>query len=146
MRHYLARALYMILALAVLVSSTGLVVDRHYCGGKVRRMAVFFRASGCTPKEKTGCWNGGRCDGRLKLGRQRCCHNQMTFYQGEQDQKKVSIEDFTLKPQPCHQAIVLFFAACSIRLPEALESPYLRYKPPLRFTGVEHAWLQVFRL
>ncbi len=116
----------MILAFAVLVSSTGLVVDRHYCGGKVRRMAVFFRASGCTPNEKTGCWNGGRCDGRLKLGRQRCCHNQMTFYQGEQDQKKVSVGGFTLKPRPCHQAIVLFFAVCSIRLPKA--------------------WLQVFRL
>lgn len=146
MRHFLARVLHIILAFAVLISSAGFVVNQHFCGNKLKRMAIFFKAGGCAHAEHAACVEGGHCDTHNKSAKRNCCHNKTAFHKLSQDQKDTESTGFSLK-LPVAVAVIIpavpALSTCSFRVPAC---NFLRYKPPARYCKDVHSLLQVFRL
>ena len=145
MRPFTARALHILLACSVFLSTTGFVVDEHYCGSQLKSTAVFFKARGCTRANHAACRRGGHCTAHKNRAQKGCCHNKKSFHQLSQDQKTTNAADFSLKLPLAFAAILPAFS-WSILIPEAPASAFLRYRPPLLFREDIQPLLQLFRL
>lgn len=145
MAHYLARALHIVLALAVLFSSAGFTVDKHFCGGKLKNASIFIKAKGCAGRaEHGGCAKSRHCTAQRNWTKKSCCHNTLELHKLSQDQKTDTSAVFLFK-HAIPFAVILTGSAFSLLIPETPVSAFLRYKPPVRYCDAMHAFLQVFR-
>lgn len=146
MRLFLSRVLHIMLAFAVLVSSAGFVVDKHYCGGKLKSFAIYVRAKGCANEEHASCAKGGHCNAHKKQEKKKCCHDTVEFHKLSQDQKITEALGFSLNQPGSFTAIIPAAPSFICAIPETLSLGFLRYKPPPRYCEDIHSLLQVFRL
>ncbi|MBK8192387.1 MAG: hypothetical protein IPK76_04040 [Lewinellaceae bacterium] len=146
MRHFLARVLHIAIAFAVLLSSTGFVVNRHFCGNKMKRMAIFFKAGGCAHTEHAACVEGGHCKTNNKSAKRSCCQDKAAFHKLSQDQKNTESVGFSLKPPIAFAAIIPAIPSFAHGFAQAPACTFLRYKPPARYRKDVFSLLQVFRL
>lgn len=84
----------------VLITSSGLTIDLHYCGGKLKSFSVFGKARTCT--EMNGCWSSLRPNfpsqkGRNCLEKSGCCSNRMVYFKSDLHKKNDQIEDISEK-------------------------------------------------
>jgi len=110
------------LSVVILLATGGLVINKHYCGGKLRSTQLYI-----VMDHKRCC---GVAD--LPAGKQECpegcCHDKVEFYQLD--------EDFNLPATVVNHNVVIVFIKCFIldELFGSLDShtaKYLNYKPPL---------------
>lgn len=145
------RFLNIILAALVFISSTGFVINKHYCQGELKETALVVKAKSCHEKElddranmPANCpmhqsKNSSGCE--EKKG---CCDNETEFVKLDIDQDIVSFEYQKLQiPQ---LATILVFAT-DFNLEETITSPvhFKNYKPPLIVCDVPVS-LQTFLL
>ncbi len=69
------------LALLVLISSTGMYVDAHFCQGKIKAVAIFKKAPGCKGMQEN---NSLSCSSKNQksqgaLNKKNCCKNNGLF-------------------------------------------------------------------
>ena len=136
----LLRFFHIILATAVLLSTTGVTINRHYCQNRLVDTALFVQANACKgmPVKATPC---AKHPAKQKRN---CCKDKSEFH----------------KPDLNKQLVKIAYKAFQFSWTLALEWPemrpeisqveqkiisYLHYRPPLiRLTT--SALLQVFRL
>lgn len=144
MRHRIASVLHIILSFAVLASSTGFVVDKHYCRGELKHTALFSKAKGCMGAEQSACKRDVPCDGHQKWAQKSCCQNTVEFLKSGQDQKNKGVYAFSLK-LPVASAALFINDLFPLSISEVSLSAFLFYKPPVRTRKDIHSVLQVFR-
>lgn len=132
-----ARILNIALALLVFISSSGFVVNKHYCRNELKDVAIFVRAESCHIKTKVQKMPAA-CPMHLAKGcempeqqdERDCCDDESEFVKLEQDQQVQSLTVDLLK-HPV--TLVAIFVALKLQLPsqDARTISYLNYKPPL---------------
>jgi len=135
------RILHITLALAVLLSTTGIPVHRHFCRGSLMGIAIFLKPRGCEKTKHKACHAGGHC-AKKKAGN--CCKDKSEYHQSDQD-KQLTPAHFKPLKQPVFPALPwpAFLAPVSAHNhTEVL--PYLHYRPPLIRSNFQ-VLLQVFR-
>ncbi len=104
----------------LIVASSGLTLNKHYCMGELRSVAIHKHAPNCY--ELIGE------DGDMEMD---CCENTSDLYQVDDEQQltKLSVD---LKPDLKLVASVTFFLLdLAIIDAPSNQSEYLNYKPPL---------------
>ncbi|NQU85487.1 MAG: hypothetical protein HQ541_06975 [Mariniphaga sp.] len=76
----LRKTSHIILSLLLLVSTMGLAISKHYCGGEVISVALFDEPESC-------CNMAG------------CCHNETSFYQVNEDYSLASISEIPVSAE-----------------------------------------------
>ncbi|MEL7220741.1 MAG: hypothetical protein AAGJ93_05440 [Bacteroidota bacterium] len=127
----LAKVFHIILAFFLLLSSTGLLVSKHYCQGELKSMTLFFEAQSChQPQKMKNCpmhaMLSGTPDDKEQKG---CCDTQMDWLKTDLKQVINSTDQI-----PSFQ-----FEANLTPLPVAITAinwhesthPFTTYKPPL---------------
>ena len=126
------------LALLMLVTSLGLTVDMHFCGGHLKSFNLFGKAKGCY--EMTEASNVETCSNDqmnmeqnddCSIQKKNCCDNKTLDFQFDQDQQ-VQTVDLSIS-QPLQQFItayvaVFFFNDFQI---ESDKTSFAHYKSPL---------------
>ena len=139
--HLIARATHIILALLLFISSTGFVVNKHYCQGELKNMALFRKAESCHQDKAMKSCPMHSSGEKEKKG---CCDDESEYVKANDEQLAPSFE-INLPNIPVLWAAI--FVAFHIGLP-ALDSNtlhYLTYKPPIVLNDIS-VLLQVFRL
>ncbi len=109
------------LALLVLVATVGITVNKHYCMGQVRYMAINLKADSCMEamglESAAGCFMG-------------CCHD--TSQQFKAEVEKITTPATAVTP-PTQLVAVVAWLVVQLDLPTALthQTHFLNYKPPL---------------
>ena len=125
-----AKFLHIILALLVLLSTTGFTLSEHFCQSELQAVSVFPKAEGCqsekapcrSTKKSCSSHDEGDCNG--------CCNNSSKYFQSDQDKQTHSFEFKQLK-NPVLLATI--FVVFNIQLPsfETAKVNFLTYKPPI---------------
>ena len=132
----LHKSIALILAFILLISSSGLSIDAHFCSGKVKRINFYGKAKTC----KEVALNSKSCCSK-KLNAQvsacskgthdkGCCSNQKIDLQADLDILQIKNAEFPIQ------------VAIPLNLPQKLDSfvnnevffrirKYLNFKPPL---------------
>ena len=135
------RAAHIILAVLLFISSTGFVVNKHYCQGELKNMALFLKAESChQDKAMKGCPMHSSGE-KEKKG---CCDDETEYVKASDEQVASS---FQIDLQVTPVLLAAIFVVFNIELP-ALDSNtlhYLTYKPPIVLNDLS-VLLQVFRL
>lgn len=122
------------LALLIFITSLGLSLDVHYCGGKAKSWSLFGKAKTCIEKMGKSEAVTQHCAAlpttHPVLQKQKCCHNRGTLL------KTDAVQISTSATAPSTSVDVLAFTEPSIWTPiissfERLSIPFLHYKPPL---------------
>lgn len=133
------RLFHIILSILVLFSSTGLLINQHYCRNELKHSALFAAAKSCHAQPAPSC----PMHAPSKKEQKGCCENESHFLKHKQDQVKAEAE-----PVKAPAAAVALFIPAFNTAPPAFSRQnihYLNYKPPLIFRDFP-ASLQVFRL
>ncbi len=77
----LFRACHIILCLIILISSTGLSINHHYCQGQIKSAALLVKANACGPAGDRTAQSEPFCpvEGMATLGKGRCCYDLSSF-------------------------------------------------------------------
>lgn len=67
------------LALLMLVASNGVVLSKHYCGGRLLGVSVYSVAESCGHKDESSCHKQATKENEDTKG---CCDNKMAFLKG----------------------------------------------------------------
>ena len=139
------RSLNIILALAVFLSSSGFVVNKHYCRGVVRNVAIFVHAKDCRHKTQSSspATAPKSCHSQDKEPKN-CCSEESEYCKLDQDQQVSSPQLKSLNVQALIHVmpIVLRIDAPEI---DAHSLHYLTYRPPPVCDDFQ-SMLQTFRL
>ncbi|MEZ5040192.1 MAG: hypothetical protein R2828_09875 [Saprospiraceae bacterium] len=140
------RIVHIILALLILVSSNGFVVNKHYCQKELKSIALFVPAEGChQAKAMKNCpmHSAGINDHQNKDEKKGCCDDETEYIKLDEEQIPPSVDmnfldHLTLLP--------VLFVALQLELPslDARSLHYLHYKPPLIVYDLSVS-LQTFR-
>lgn len=139
------RIAHITLAFLLLLSSTGIVLNKHYCGSELKSMAVFMEATPCHHvKAVKSCPTHSSGEEGLQKEKKGCCDDKTEYLKSDEEQLAQSFR-FDLKNLPVLLAAV--FVAFDIKLPvtDSNTLHYLTYKPPIVFNDIS-VLLQVFRL
>lgn len=111
--HQIANVL---LALLLLVSTTGVTLHKHYCMGEVKDIAINHHAQSCT----------GNMDMEMEMG---CCEDTIDLYKADDFQKANSVFELDILKVPA----VLSYILIDLDLLSVSNhfAKYLNYKPPL---------------
>lgn len=157
--HLVARILNIILAFLVFFSTTGFVVNKHFCQNELRQVSLFVKGESCHHKMekmasmeacpmkgmKKSCSKDGSCSNQQSSKKKKnCCHDESRYVKSEQTQEKQSVEF----PQLNNPVLVgVLFIALKIELPsiDAHTLPFLTYKPPIVGNDIQ-VLLQTFLL
>ena len=135
-----ARLFHITLSFLVLFSSTGLLIDQHYCRNELKHSALFTAAKSCHAAAMPNCPMHAAAQKEQKG----CCDDESHFLKHKQDQ--VQSENELVKP-PASIALAapapVFLTALPAVDKQAVH--YLNYKPPLIACDLP-VRLQVFRL
>ncbi|MCB0636870.1 MAG: hypothetical protein KDC54_09655 [Lewinella sp.] len=137
-----ARIIHILVAILVFISSTGLMMSRHYCQRVLKDTAVFAHARSCHEDATVSCPLHGSMpipdhddddDG--------CCDEKTSYYKVDQEQAMPLTTLFL--PSPAAGLITPVFAGIPVL--EAASAPaYLHYKPPPLVCEL-HLRFQTFR-
>lgn len=144
MRLYLARVLHIILAFAVLLSTTGITINRHFCQNIQVNAAVFFHANSCGACSHKTANNHSGCSKHEKKEENNCCKDKSEYHKLEQS-KELTVPQF--KPLDPESVSILTWLPSIFANPSSrngLESCLPPYHRPF-IRGNLQVWLQVFR-
>ncbi|MCI5092686.1 hypothetical protein [Phaeodactylibacter sp.] len=129
----ITKAFHILLAVLLLISSTGLVLSKHYCNGDLKSTALFAEAAPCHQNKKLkSCPAHGTMpvsdeDAPQKKG---CCDTETDFVKVDDDQVEASLE-FNLFDYPALFATLVVLAGFSPVDEDDKSRHYFTYKPPL---------------
>ena len=123
------RFLNIILALLILISSTGFTINSHFCRSQLKDVRIFFKADDCYKKIKTNKIHQ-TCHAKKQSCENNCCKNTSKYYKLDQDQQLSSF-DFKLFSQPDFIATLWIIFNFEISKTDSKSAQYLNYKPPL---------------
>lgn len=95
------RAIPLILALIVFISSGGFSLDMHYCQGSLKSVGFFGKAKNCHEMAQTShCRHHPKTDmASCSEGDDKdCCNNEQVHYKLDQDQQNTNLELSLNKP------------------------------------------------
>jgi hypothetical protein len=102
-----------------LVVASGLSVNLHYCGGKIKDVSLFY----------TGTKDDSGCCGKMKKSKG-CCNNKSAILKVNDDQQYVSIVKYSpeqlLSDYLVHSSVLSFLINQKFELIETVQHP-----PPL---------------
>ena len=129
----LLRSVNIILALLVFISSSGLVLNKHYCMNELKNTALFFKAKSC--HEESPMANCPMHKHMASSEKKDCCNDETEYIKSEVDQIQTIADGLSLKHlfQPG-----IFWTPLSIDSPTFYKQliHYLNYKPPLLACGL----------
>ena len=143
----LLKLFHITLSLLLFVSSTGVVVNEHYCQDKLKSMALFVKAEAChVEKAGKACTMHASSsrDHHPSFKKKNCCDDRTEYFKSNDNQLTQSFELGLLKNINLIAAPIAAFYN-PLPLLEAHFPTYNHYKPPI----VCDDWqpmLQVFRL
>jgi hypothetical protein len=120
------RILHILLAMVTLVSSTGVVLNKHFCQGEMKNAAVFVKPHSCHSGDaKPACPHHQQKDEDNG-----CCSNYADYLKLKQDQQTSSLDlQVPAPPQPV--AVVVSVPAELLPSNTQLWPAYLSFKPPI---------------
>ena len=120
------RILHIIVAMITLVSSTGVVLNEHYCQGKLKNAALFVKPESCHSSAKmTACPRHHQDDEDKD-----CCSNFADYVKLKQDQQ-ISSLDLQVPAPPQPVAVAVSIPAELFPSNTQLWPSYLSFKPPI---------------
>jgi hypothetical protein len=101
-----------------LLVSMGILVNIHYCGGKVKSVEVYAPAKACCCPSGTGDMTG-------------CCGNESFFYQFDEDQVSTQVVQKTSEDEPVPTIFIdVHSAIADLALSHQADGPDLSLPPP----------------
>ncbi|NNE26898.1 MAG: hypothetical protein HKN09_08645 [Saprospiraceae bacterium] len=145
----LNRGVALAMAFMVMISTSGLSMDAHFCSGKVKRISFYTKAKTCkeVAASKKSCCSNKRstqlnaCSNGLHD--KGCCSNESIRLSADFDFIKVIVADVVV--QFPSAILELFSKNLSLNFNTYLNKKYLNFKPPL-LQGISLSLLQVYRL
>lgn len=155
-RNLASRLLNIILALLIITSSTGFVINQHYCQGELKETAFMVKAKTCHDRSSVSNHSGPMANMPANCPmhqtnnpssceeKKDCCNDETEFVKLDIDQE---ISSFKLPKiyGPVMAAILVFSYQMDYLSPNLSPVPYLNYKPPLIVCDMP-ASLQTFLL
>ena len=115
------------------LSTSGVVLSKHYCGGDLKNVALFSEASPCHEnKEMKSC----PLHGSMPMSDEEssedngCCDTQSELVKSDNEEAKMPVE-FNLSDYPVLIAALLVLGDFELNAYDAKTTHYLSYKPPL---------------
>ena len=131
------RILSIFMAFLVLMTSVGISVDMHYCGGELKTVNFFGKAKSCH-NEAAGIICPHHAKQHLadakhtnSVTKKSCCENKLQHFQADQDRGFADV-DFVKSESSINQDYVFAFDATFIKksvLNQRLKSAF-HYQPP----------------
>lgn len=124
------RVLHITLAFVLLLSSTGLVLNKHYCQDELKSVALFSKAKPChkSSMPKSCPMHGGTSSDQDDS--KGCCDDQSEFLKSDQDQLFHSL-DYDQNQGPDFLATPVAFHGFPTDDLAQVDPHYFNYKPPL---------------
>ena len=135
------RFLHIALAFLTFFSSSGLLINQHYCRNELKHSALFAPAKGCHAEKKANCPMHAAAHGFQKKG---CCNDESLFLKHNQEQIQNEVERVKAPLPATLFALAPVFSSGLFSV-DRQTIHYLNYKPPL-ITRDLPVSLQVFRL
>lgn len=126
------RAIHIILTFLLLIGSTGLVINKHYCRQQLKSTAFFLKAEACHQNSKQpSCPMHAAADDHNGHGeRKDCCDDQTEYLKAEVEQL-LTASDFYLHLPTNPVALSVWSSIAKRTSLDRLTLHYLNYKPPL---------------
>ncbi len=138
------RTTHIILALMVFFSSTGFVLNKHFCQNELKSVAIFSQAEPChAQKTMRSCPMHGQMEVPGSNESKGCCDDTTDYVKSDIDQL-VSNFSLDLESQLVLLSVALFSANMPLPTIERQSVHYLNYKPPLIVCDLPLS-LQTFR-
>lgn len=122
MKQFFTKISSFILALLVLFSTFSFIVEKHFCHDSLVDVSYFSTSRGCSEIEENR-------DLLSVIKEKKCCKNEITKIDGQDEIKNSSFDDLDLKTQK----FIVSFAVSYINLFEELHNnviPHKNYFPP----------------
>lgn len=138
----LQRLAHIALAVLVFISSTGLVLSRHYCRDELKSLALFAKAKSCHEADPMAhCPVHGHA---MPMDDERdCCDDEVDFLKVD-DERQLSSAEWQPHLPLALSAVVAFGLPLEDQTAGRGPIPYLHYKPPLLVRDLP-VRLQTFR-
>jgi hypothetical protein len=116
------------LALLVFISSSGLVLNKHYCMNELKNIAIFFKAKSC--HEESIMANCSMHKHLVSHEKKDCCNDETEYIKSDIDQMQTTADVLSFQQivQP-GMALLLSNEDSSSFYKQLIH--YLNYKPPL---------------
>ncbi|MEZ4848219.1 MAG: hypothetical protein R3B93_06300 [Bacteroidia bacterium] len=131
----LRKATNIILAITILLSSSGFVIQKHYCQEELQNVAVFIKAEPCHKKVSEETRSCSLTDSNYHkhnngLKKKDCCSDKLEYIKSEQELQS-QVPEIEIVNNPI--LLGLISLVLKIELPdESVALPhFLNYKPPL---------------
>lgn len=131
---------HIILAILVFISSTGLLINLHYCREELKGMSFFFEkeschqpsagAPACPLHQPTGCGHGGE-----EEDKKGCCDNQPTYVKTD-DARQADLQQLQPWLLVAPVAELVDIKAPAPPTTDAHTRHYLIYRPPIVLTDL----------
>ena len=138
------KTIHILLAFLVISSSSGLVVNQHYCFDDLVSVAYFLPANSCIPaqkKEPSG--SHSQQVPQKKIDRKSCCSNQTDLLKVAQEQQGQFFE-LQVHVEKVVHPFLLGTLSMGFPIPATDNIYYVNYRPPLLAKDIS-VHLQVFR-
>lgn len=140
----LIKVLHITLAVSLLTSSVGVVINQHFCQDELKRTALFTAVDSChgtDKQEQPVCPYHQETPSQKGIDQQDCCHDSSHYLKSSQEQQ---MELSLLPVWNASWATPAFAQLPDLRATATLTGvPF--YRPPPRFTDYS-VHFQVFRL
>ncbi len=131
----LLKTLNIVLAFFFLISSSGLIVNKHFCQKELKSTSLFVSPQSCHEKNKSkSCHHSQQktasCQHQSAEEENQCCNTASEYIKLEQDQPQPFLaSDWVNQPA----LLGVLFVALQINPPasKATSLHYLSYKPPI---------------
>lgn len=117
------KTFHIIISLAVLFSTTGLMLGEHFCKKEMQMAEAAALAKNDAPAKAFCGKEGGGCE-------KGCCSTEYEYFQSEQD-KQVQNFEFKQLKQPEFLATLLIIFDIELPVFEAASANHLTYRPPI---------------
>ena len=138
----LLRSLSLFLAFTLFISSSGLLIQTHFCQNQLQSISIFLNPESCHKNPDHHCNAGTKkcCKTKQTREKDNCCHSKKNYVKLDLDQYffKQSLKE--KKNHSNTPQIIANRQAFSFFTPEKIK--FFRYKPPL----IEFDFQTVFQI
>lgn len=124
------KSLHIILAILLLISTSGFSISTHFCQNQLQDLQFFCQAKTCSEilAKKESCHQTSTK--QIKSCKKGCCESKSDFYQLDLDQQTTHSSFKTLNTNALLAILTTFF---NLDIPsvDKKSTDYLNYKPPL---------------
>src|SRR5690606_31118393 len=113
---------HIVLAFSVFLSTTGILLGKHFCKQKMQAVEVLAKTKNCCKTNSTCGMGEGGCD-------KDCCSHEFEYFQSDQDKL---VQSFDLPTLHRPALLATLFLICGIEIP-SLDNNTLQfqtYRPP----------------